>query len=755
MKQVFLSLLVLALLGAMAFAAPPDTTPIPTTPVEATLYTQNMAEVTATAVCSGPGTVVLSLPKSIEPDSVSIEEQGKSLPSTIKPVMKTEKIIEGRELSQVNYYLAELTGLSVGKHPLTLHYRVQGLGWKPNYSLQISQSDEGVLTSAITISNDALSLENATLKLVSGRVQTQDYYRGGYYPEYMMGSNLEELYRLLGPNFRRPALGNIHQIEVLRNVTLTDPATRQLPVQEIKQGVEKLLVWNATERRYDYPPSSSQASAVYTLHNQTGRPLAEGIVKVYEKGTFVGEGFLGWTPEGDTGILILTGVKDLTVKKTEKTEPVPDTWEMRSITTLAVTNNGNLPAQVKVLDQASDEDTYRSSSNKKPIYEFSETPEVTSEKAYVWNFELPAKASHTITYQYLEAVDTSKYLALRFIGNDSDDERRYIYENQGSYSAASSNRRFVKGASNYIIYRLDLPDDLRQADLVVKIGGDFVISLAQDQGGKPGEFRPMALASVYAAPAIADYANYTYYYLDLAPYLGKHPSNVLYVKFSNGPSGGAKWPTRFYSVEVVRIPPGFSSRGRDYSKPSGGQAAPDLGKPLFSEDFSKGNLSEWQTERGEAVGKWQIKESLLTPLGQISDRGSLLTKHSFPKDLTAVVDWQALDLNSFELCLVFSAQEQTDAYYDIDLWLDADNRLSAAWYWEGQGKTLATAPNPIKDSLPHQLTLAIKGDVITVKLDGADLMKLTDPLGKLRPGPIGFRGRNFGVKSFAVYGEEK
>jgi|GEM_PF-6050063 len=751
MKQIFLSLLILALLGAPTFAASPVTTVIPTTPIEATLYTQNMAEVTATAVCSGPGTVELSLPKSIEPDSVSIDEQGKSLSSTIKPVMKTEKVVEGRELSKVDYYLAELTGLSAGKHSLTLHYRVQGLGWKPNYSLQLSQSGEGVLTSAITISNDALPLENTALKLVSGIVQTQDYYRGGYYPEYMMGSNPEELYRLLGPNFRRPALGNIHQIEVLKNVTLADPATRQLPVQEIKQGVEKLLVWNASERRYDYPSSASQANAVYTLHNQTGRPLAEGIVKVYEKGTFVGEGFLGWTQEGDTGILILTGVKDLTVKKTEKTEPVPATWEMRAITTLMITNNGNLPARVKVLDKMEEEYSYRRNSDDKPIYDFSEAPEVTSEGAYEWSFELPAKTSHTITYQNLEAVDTSKYRIVRFTGDDSDDERRYIYKNQGSYSGNSNRHRYFREGNSSIIYRLDLPDDLKQADLAVRIGGDFVISLTQDQGGVPGEFKPLLSASVYSPLSVANYNNYTYYYFDLAPYLGKSPGNVLYLKLGNKPPVKPRWSARFNIVEVLRIPPGFASRGRDYSKPS---AEMDLGKPLFSQDFSKGNLSEWQTERGEAVGKWQIKDGLLTPIGQTSDRGSLLTKRSFPKDLTAVIDWQALDLNSFELCFVFSAQEQKDAYYDIDLWLDANNRLSAAWYWEGQGKTLATAPNPVKDSLPHQLTLETTGDVIIVKLDGADLMELSDPLGKLRAGPIGFRGRNFGVKSIAVYGEE-
>ncbi|NIM06583.1 MAG: DUF1080 domain-containing protein [Armatimonadetes bacterium] len=736
MRKFFLVVVLLTAVGALAaHGNPAEEVTLQPQPTEITLYTQNIAEVTAVVSHFGEGDITLWLPGTILEDTVVVEDGGTPLPHTLRPLLEETK--NGPD--KTKEYLAKIGGLPAGEHSFLVRYRTRGLGWNPNYSLTVGKPGEGVLRSAVSITNKALDLKGVTLKLVSGRVQTT-----GYEYEYEGYEYSVILYRAMSqrsPHIPSPSLpGNIHEIQVLHDMTIPKDATRQLPIQETKLGVEELLVWDATVMEYTDPTTRERATAVYTLHNETGRPLAEGKVKVHEEDTFVGEGFMGWTLQGDKGTLVLPGVKDLTVKREEKTEELPQTWERRQTTSLKVTNHGNLPARVKIVDQGSPNRYYRYRDDQ-PIYTFSEDPEVTTEGAYSWTFTVPAQQEHIISYDQVRALDPSKFLVLRFTCDDSANERRYLYEERGSIHRAKYKDRYMHYDA-YAIYRLDLPDNLSQADMVVKVGGNFLISVALEEDGKPGDFEALIHADLYAGRQITDYKNRTQYFFDLSPYLKHTKSNVLYVKFEDATKHN-RWGPWLDDVEIYRVPAGFPSRGRDYMKEAlVSRPRPGMGEMLFSDDFDREDLKGWQPERPGAKGLWYVSDGGLSPKTIISNDGSLLTERDFPRDLVITSGWKALDPADYVVCVVFSHGDDPENYYYLDLWVKPDAVFAALWFWEGEGKTLTTTSLHIDHKAAHELTLIVDETRIRIWLDGLLLIDWHDKEGRLKKGPIGFRGHN-------------
>ncbi len=874
---------------------------------EVTLYTQNIAEVAATANYAGPGSVAFRLPLSVEGDTVVIEEGGRPLSYNLALVFTAVKGKPGRKTP--TGYLAKVTGLPAGEHAFSLRYRVHGLGWNPNYSLVLEKPEEGILRSAVTIINNALPLTKATLKLISGRVQT-----GPYVPSPEDYEEWADMARVMGgsPNIPSPSLpGNIHQIQVLKNITIAKDSTYQLPVQETKLGVEERFVWDGTKIEYTDPAYRERAVGTYTLHNQTGEPLAEGKVKVYKQNILVGEGFLGWTTQGDTGTLVMAGVKDLTVKRAEKTEQLPKTWETQNTVTLKVTNNGKYPARVQVIDQISQRETSaRYYNQEQPVYTFSEAPEKTSEDAYSWTVTLPAGAEHTISYGYAQPMDLTTVNLLRFECNDSPKERSYLYEERNTKARQDDRNidsyRAIEG-EGYAIYRLEFPAGVSRADLRVEVSSNILVSLAADEQGKPGAFQ----AAVEVEPQgetryYDDEDSYKQekYYLDLSPYLAKQ--KIVYVKFENKVQT-AKRKAHVFGLTAYRLPEGFSSRGRDYmaevtrksaenarkqrmtllhfpadnsaqergfiyedhgsamfeqdafrfmdadhsiiyrlevpyglsnaelildiannfvvslaadrdgkpaefkvvsrsaelfgkdlhdqsnrdryhfdlssfladnpkrtvyvkledgsktdgwgpslweiqldSLPEKAANGPRRGKLLFSDNFTRPDLKDWQTVRPEAKPYWQVRDGVLvTLLGEGAD--SLFTNLSFPHDQIITARWQATNAKDYSICMVFSHAKSREAFYQATLWERPETQYAGGFYLDGGATSVTSIPLNLDGSFYHEMTVEVVGKRVRVWMDGNIFFEWDDTLGKLAEGPIGFRGHNFRVDSVEVY----
>ncbi|NIM06054.1 MAG: hypothetical protein GTO55_07100 [Armatimonadetes bacterium] len=744
MRKFSLVVVLLAVIGALAaHGTPADEVILHPKPTEVTLYTQNIAEVTAVASHFGEGNITLWLPRTIEEDSVVIEDGGRPLAHTLKPVIEEAKI--GAE--RTKEYLVKLSGLPAGEHSFLIRYQTRGLGWNPNYSLTVDKPGEGVLRSVVSITNNALELNAVTLRLVSGLVQTRGYgyeYGGYDYPAM--------LYRMMAQRSPHipslPTPGNICEIQVLDNMTIPEQATRQLPVQEVRLGVDKLLVWETMASEYLAPMGRGRPTAVYTLNNQTGRPLAEGKVKIYEKKTFVGDGFLGWTLEGDKGTLVLAGVKDLTVQKEEKTEELPQTWECRHITTLKIINHGDLPTRVQIIDQTSSAlfPLPRLSRNRRgirpvePIVSFSEDPEITDEGAYSWTVTVPAQQQYAISYDYVRALDPSKFLVLHFECDDSPDERRYIFEDSGSTTRPRRLGRYIDYDAN-VIYRLDLPDDLARADMVVGMGGNFLVSIALEANGKPGAFEVLMRADLYRGRRVKNFGNRAQYSFDLSPYLSRSNDNVFYLKFEDATRYN-RWGTWLEDVQIYRVPEGFPSRGRDYMKEAlASRPQPRRGEMLFSDDFDREDLEGWQPERAGAKGHWEVSEGWLSPNTFISNERGLLTERSFPRDLVITSRWQAADPEDFVMCVVFSHGEDPENYYYLVLWTSKSPPAARIMFWDGRRKSLITTSLDLDPSVAHELTLEVDKQRVRAWQDGLLLIDWDDTLGRLKRGPIGFRGK--------------
>jgi hypothetical protein len=90
--------------------------------------------------------------------------------------------------------------------------------------------------------------------------------------------------------------------------------------------------------------------------------------------------------------------------------------------------------------------------------------------------------------QYLAEEHRTVYYVLPDGGKE---EAAYLYDADGSRAQALS--RVVDGSS-YVIYRLPVKKEDMGRSWFITVRGDFVISLAPEVNGKPGEFQPISLA---------------------------------------------------------------------------------------------------------------------------------------------------------------------------------------------------------------------------------------------------------------------
>lgn len=125
--------------------------------------------------------------------------------------------------------------------------------------------------------------------------------------------------------------------------------------------------------------------------------------------------------------------------------------------------------------------------------------------------------------------DRAEYV-LYFMADGGQAERQYIYEDSGSTVEAGYREL---GGDAHITYRLPVSRELLGYSVLAWVQGDFVVSIAPDRQGKPGEFEEIMVAGdQYPDDVMEAFGNMEDVWEGLPPEILE--SGFCYLKFADG-----------------------------------------------------------------------------------------------------------------------------------------------------------------------------------------------------------------------------
>ncbi len=530
---------------------------------EATLYVGAPADVKVVVIAEG-ASARFDLPKLLLTGSVRATQGQAVVPVSLEPVF-----VPGEDplKPELDRYRAEVTGLSE-EMPVEVQFRTGGLGWTPSVALDVA-GEKGRITAQASITNKAVELGGARVRLMSGG--SVDVER--LPPDLRLDS--EWLVRRVWRSRMARDGGGLQLVLETTGSEAPLGATKQVPLLSSAVTVERSYLWDTAPSESHVSSTPERIHAVYSFANDTGQALPEGRVTVSEDATAVGDGYLVWTPAGETAVIAVGSVQGLTARRKHETTPMPQTWETRHTVTLQVESTRGEPLTVRVAERLQDEWDYGWDDLEGRAYEFSQQPDEWNQDLFVWSLPVPPRGRAEVSYSYPEPIDVSTLRFLEIEPNDSPQERRYIVNVDRAavqFVRDPSQQRIRRiQPEGHITYRLPVPANVKRADLIVSGANTLRISLAPQVDGKPGAFKVVADLVAIAGRRVNDASNYSNLTFDLTPFLGD--DHVAYVLLDN-PSGGEAF---FAWVEAYRVPDGFLSRGREYAL--GEAAAPVIPAP--------------------------------------------------------------------------------------------------------------------------------------------------------------------------------
>jgi hypothetical protein len=261
---------------------------------------------------------------------------------------------------------------------------MSGAYWTPTYDMQIISDESVHLAFFAEINSLSLILDEATVYLVAGHVdlsQQIDQTTMVTMNQYAVGYS-DQVATL-------PALGvgavDLQHIYAVGQVSADPGDMVYVNIVDETLAARRLVVWNATY--------AQETDVIFKVNNSTETPLAEGIVRTYKDGLFVGSDFIETTPTGSEGSVTVGSLPNVRVHRTSSEEYHGE--ERRSyyqhFVELQVQNFGEEDLNLIILDQW-EENAWD--------FEYSLEPVRQPDNLLRWEVAIPAGGELTIKYQY-------------------------------------------------------------------------------------------------------------------------------------------------------------------------------------------------------------------------------------------------------------------------------------------------------------------------------------------------------------------
>lgn len=294
-------------------------------------------------------------------------------------------------ISRASGSVVLVIGASAGSdlRDITLEYLTAGMSWKPTYDMAFSENAASGVDFHFfaEVQNDAFVLDGVAVTLAAGYVSTtqlidaisrvsENQYLAGY--EDAAGAGLTQ------------GAVTIQYIYPLESEISAEPGEmlyRQLLGATLP--ARRLLLWNAL--------TDQQITVIYKVENTSNVPLAEGIVRSYQDGLFVGSDFIEFTPVGSEGSVTVGGVQDVRVNRAE-TVTYHSEWPSDQDTlheiTLTLDSFSPDPVALEVVD------SYPPSAD---AFEFALQPKFETGNLLRWQLTIPPNETVEISYSYRAA----------------------------------------------------------------------------------------------------------------------------------------------------------------------------------------------------------------------------------------------------------------------------------------------------------------------------------------------------------------
>lgn len=371
MKRLLMPVLLLMTLAAPVHAQEQIT--YVSQPDEVAIFLNNIAFARDFITIAGNSEVQVVLPNEIFQDTLVVRENDQRI---------TDYRIN-RNTGQVILHLPDSNSADV--RTVTLDYLFSGMSWKPTYDMWLTGSTESVqLDFFVEIQNSLLSLNGVTTRLVAGRVDTSqqldavstvtaNQYIAGYDPS--------------GVSTVTPGAVTIQHIYEVGSLSAEPGDMIYKSLLQSEFPARRLLLWNAQTDR--------QVTVIYKVRNTSELPFAEGVVRSYQNGLFVGSDFIEVTPIGSEGSVTVGGLQDVRVSRAESQSQISgrdDDFDTKHDISLTLSNFTSDPVEIQVVD-AWNPYAYD--------FNFSQEAEFSPDNLLRWLVTVPAGETVTITYTFV------------------------------------------------------------------------------------------------------------------------------------------------------------------------------------------------------------------------------------------------------------------------------------------------------------------------------------------------------------------
>ena len=356
-----------------AFAA--DQISYASQPDEVVVFLNNIAYARDTIALPGGVDVAVALPDQIFQDTLVLREDGERVPTY--RINRNDGRIMLRWQSATDSEVREVT----------LEYLLSGLSWTPKYDMWLGDDEAETveLDFFAEITNSVLALDEVDIRLVAGRVDTSqqlDAVSTVTVNQYIAG------YDRSGAGMAPTITGaaSIQHIYTLDDTINAVPGdVVYVNMQESTLPARRVHLWNAQ--------TDDQVTVIYKVRNESELPFAEGIVRSYQNGLFIGSDFVELTPIGGEGSITVGNLQDVRVSRAETRTAISGPYERdtQHDTVLTLTNFTGGSADIDIVDwypaEALD-------------FQFSLEPERQGGNIFRWEITLEAGETRTIMYQF-------------------------------------------------------------------------------------------------------------------------------------------------------------------------------------------------------------------------------------------------------------------------------------------------------------------------------------------------------------------
>jgi len=197
-----------------------------------------------------------------------------------------------------------------------MEYLLGGVSWRPTYDMWLgADTDETVeLDYFAEITDSALDLDEVEAQLVAGFVDLSTPIAPAAElsaNQRLAGFEAADILTTSGPTGQV----DIQHVYDIGRLTAEPGDTVYSQLVGETLPARRLHLWNA--------PTDRQVTVIYKVTNESEQPFAEGVVRSYQDGLFIGSDFVERTPIGSEGSITVGHLQDVRVKR-EQTQTAID-----------------------------------------------------------------------------------------------------------------------------------------------------------------------------------------------------------------------------------------------------------------------------------------------------------------------------------------------------------------------------------------------------------------------------------------------